>query len=128
MAKRKTKRERAHQAELEKRIGEVGGLLVAGLSRAQILQYIADNADWSASTRTIDGYIRKATDRIRDAAKDARREQLDMATMRLNDLYALCMNSQDYKTPLAVVGKQIDLFGLKEAAVIARLQEQEDAA
>lgn len=120
--KRGKRGERAHQVELGKRIDDIAALLIQGLSRAQIMQYVADNADWGVATRTLDGYIKKATQQIRDSAPDKRRDQLDLVTHRLEDLYALCMGSQDYKAALGVIAKQIDLFGLKEAAVIAKLE------
>lgn len=84
------------------RVDKVFELLTAGLSRAQIVRFIADKTDWAVGERTIDNYIAKATEGFEAIADVDRRVMAGKAIARLDELYARSMRIQDYKVCLAI--------------------------
>ena len=101
------------RAETDSRVAQVYRLLLNGLRRRDIIQYIANKTDWNVTVRTIDNYIKKATDEIaavNDAEKLASR---GMALKRLDDLYFKLMQKKDYKGCLSVQREINEVTGLK---------------
>ena len=58
--------EKTYQNELEQRIEVVMTLLSRFMNRQQILQYASKKTDWDVSSRTIDDYISKAKEKLRE--------------------------------------------------------------
>lgn len=96
-------------AESAERVTKVFELLVLGLSRQEIMQYCSA---WEITTRQIDVYIQKATERLKAHADYQREEQLGVAINRLNKLYRDNLKVQDYKGALAVQKELNLLLGL----------------
>lgn len=96
-------------AESAERVTKVFELLVLGLSRQEIMQYCSA---WEITTRQIDVYIQKATERLKAHADYQREEQLGVAINRLNKLYRDNLKVQDYKGALAVQKELNTLLGL----------------
>ena len=94
------------------RVAKVFELLAAGLTRAQIIRYVADKTEWGACERTVDSYIALATKEFDVLADVDRRVIAGMALARLNELYARSLRIQDFKTALAVQRELNKLTGL----------------
>lgn len=100
---------KATNAESAERVTKVYDLLILGLSRQEIMQYCSA---WQITTRQIDVYIQKATERLKTHADYQREEQLGIAINRLNKLYRDNLKVQDYKGALAVQKELNLLLGL----------------
>lgn len=100
------------RAELSLRITRVGILLLHGLSRAEIIQYLSEKTDWGVSVRTIDNYIARATVKIEEMSNVDLDWEKGKVKGRLEYLYKQNVSIQDYKAALAVVREEIALFGL----------------
>lgn len=100
-------------AESAERTTKVFELLILGLSRQEIMQYCSA---WKITTRQIDVYIKKATERLKAHADYQREEQLGIAINRLNKLYQSNLKVQDYKGALAVQRELNTLLGLHAPA------------
>lgn len=116
-------------AELNKRVSLIYKLLLKGLDRADVLQYVAEKTDWRSSERMIDEYIARATVEITARAAINRDEEYGKALARIEDLYKSCMSIQDYKAALSVLkegnelrdlypAKKLELSGADGGAII----------
>lgn len=103
-------RKKSTQAEMEKRIGQVMGWLLEGHLRGTIVQ--TGSKLWAVSIRQVDEYIHRASTRIGEAAVFRRDIALGKAILRLNNLYRLCLNADQFGTARAVNRDYIDLLGL----------------
>ena len=99
--------------ETDSRISLVYRLLLNGLRRREIIQYISEKTDWEVTDRTIDTYIQKARAEISEITEIERDGAYGMARKRLDDLYYKSMKINDYKTCLAVQKEISELEGLK---------------
>lgn len=119
MAAKETRRasKRITKAEKIRRIDLIFDLLSKGFPRSKILQYISQqeadgNLAWGVSERMIGNYIKDASARFAELAEVRQTERFGRALVRLDDLYARCLDAHDYKTALAVVKTEVDLIGL----------------
>lgn len=108
---------KATNAEVEQRVTAVTNLLIAGVSRAGILEY-AGKQKWGIERSMIDEYISRATDIIKQSSIIDRDEQVGLAVRRLTDLYKTALAAKDTRTALAVQKEINQLLGLPEAAQI----------
>ena len=96
-------------------------LLVAGLSRRQILEHASKKlADWQASPRTIDRFISAAHALLEQEARPIRAREFGKALRRLDSLFARCMQITDYKGALAVERERIALLNLSHTWPLMR--------
>lgn len=118
--------EKSTEAEKERRVDIIVELLLAGLKRQKILQYIT-NKDaerkagkiddsrwirWNVKPRQIDNYIAEATDFIRAMSNTNREYEIGKSLARLDSLYNKNLLIQDFKAALAVVRENDILQGL----------------
>src|SRR5438105_3377240 len=103
----------------DQRIDKIYELMIAGLSRKQILQYAATKTDWDASVRTIDSYVAIARERMIDLGRINHAEELGRAIGRLHSLYLASLKIQDYKAALSVCKELISLLGLAQPAKLS---------
>lgn len=100
-------------AEKAARIATIYRLLLSGMRRREILQYVAEKTDWGLETSSIDKYIREATQEIKEVTAEEIETARGMAYKRLDTLYYKSLLINDYKTALAVQKEMNELFGLK---------------
>ena len=112
MSKKPTK------AELESRITTIAGLLVRGVSRTAIVQYVTIKTNWGVKERAIDRYIQEATKTIKKGAANDIEFETGKAKERLEFLYQSNISSKDFKAALAVVKTRSELLGLEAAKKI----------
>lgn len=78
--------QRATDAEVEGRIGIIYTLLLNGLRRREILQYVSKN-EWGISNRQVDEYIQEATAQLREKRTETLEEEREISLKRHDDLY-----------------------------------------
>lgn len=105
---------RPNKAVVMQRTEDVEALVVRGLTRGQMLQFVSEKTEWGkeVSVRTVDNYIRRASDNIQATAESNRAWRIAMADAQLRDLYVKSMQIQDYKAALAIRKEISKLFGL----------------
>jgi hypothetical protein len=129
------KEEKCTEAELERRIDMTVDLLLSGMGRLKIWQYVAKNDAeakktlkakgetkwiiWNVSQRTVDRYIAAATESIKTTSKTDRDTEIGKALGRLDWLYNHDLMIQDYKAALAVIRERSLLLGLNAPTKIA---------
>ena len=97
-------------AEVNGRVSTIHKLLVAGASRASIVQY--GSKTWSITDRQVDEYISRAkADLVAQADKD-KDNNLAMALARMNDIYQQCYTAKNYKGAIAAQVEISKLLGL----------------
>ncbi len=87
--------------EKARRVQTVYKLVLNGISRGDIHQYVAKSTNWGANTRTIDQYIAEVNDLFAVEAKPERIKELGKAISRYTDLFAKSLQGKQYKTALA---------------------------
>jgi hypothetical protein len=107
------KENKATVAQFEARVNKVMEMLILGLSRASILQYVTNSTDWNVSDRQVDNYIADANREIEKHSETVRERELGKAIRRLEMLFQSCMKVQDYQRALAVQKELNELLGLK---------------
>lgn len=102
------------------RVDVVYRLLLSGLDRARIIEYLGSEAyakkhkPWHASPRTIDRYIAKANQLIIEGGACDRELERGRAIAALFDLYALARQKGSVRDCLAVRAELNKLFALYE--------------
>ena len=110
-------------AEIDDRVDLIVPLLVIGLARKDIHKYIKSKEQWDVCVRTIDGYIRKAKNQIKRAAKYNRQHELGLSILRKEELFKRCITDHDYKTASSILNDKDNLIGLKEGKDDNSLQD-----
>ena len=100
-------------AETQSRVATIYRLLLNGLRRREIIQYVSENTDWGVSERSVDNYIKQATAEISEINKSEKIAAYGMARRRLDDLYFKSMKINDYKTCLQIQKELNVLEGMK---------------
>lgn len=100
-------------AEKAVRIATIYRLLLSGMRRREVLQYVTEKTDWGLETSAIDKYIAEATREIKEVTAEEIETARGMAYKRLDTLYYKSLLINDYKTALAVQKEMNELFGLK---------------
>lgn len=107
------------------RIEAVYDLLLAGLSRAEILRFVAEqHPEWNIRTRQIESLIACAKAKLKEASETHREEELGKALDRLDKLYQRSYAINDYKTCAAIVKQRADLLGIAAPAKVEHSGEQ----
>ena len=94
-------------------------MLVIGLSRTQIIEYVTNatkkRKGWEVCVGQIDKYIAEASRRFKKLAEKDQEEELGKARRRLNMMFVSAILGQDIKTALAVQKEIHRLNGLIES-------------
>lgn len=122
----KENKPKSTSAEVETRVNKIYDLLVAGATRAQVIQYASEKGKWDITERQIDTYIAKANQRLIELGKTHRETELGRAVARLNNLYFLSVSLQNFNVALGVQKELNKLLGLNiETEVLERLEALE---
>lgn len=101
---------RATKAKVKQRTNQVAKMLMSGVNRADIVQFVSK--EWGLDERTGDDYISRAKEAILESLDDKRDLHLAMALRRLSDLYTKTLRVDDYKGALSVQKEINKLIGL----------------
>ena len=104
------KEEKSTDFEKEQRIDLICEMLIKGLTRSQMIQYVSKKTDWNISDRQVDTYISEAKEKIRNSENDKDFE-IKKAKMRLEKLYQKNESIEDYKECRALIDTMAKLFG-----------------
>lgn len=113
----KKTRPKCTKAEKAARVALIYRLLISGMRRREVLQYVRTKTDWEVGDRSIDKYIHDATEEIKEVTTEEIEAARGMAYKRLDTLYYKSLLINDYKTALAVQKEMNDLFGLKTTKI-----------
>lgn len=103
-------RTKATDAEIKRRIALVHKMIVAGASRAMILQHSAEK--WELSDRQTDEYIGRVKQIISEQMDREKDSNLGLALERMNDIYQKCLAASNYKNAIAAQREINRLLGL----------------
>ena len=98
--------------ELANRITRISEILIRGMSRAVILQYVAEKTDWGVSEKTVDNYIKKAKSIINAGSETDIDYEIGKAKERSEFLWQKAISMQDFREARAVQKDRRDLLGL----------------
>jgi hypothetical protein len=90
------------QGIIAKRVSDVFGVVVDGLSHPQICRYVAANCTWTASERTIDRHIARARKLMLEQGHADRQEIFAQSPACKQRLYMRAVMAGQLKTALAV--------------------------
>lgn len=113
VAKRKRK-PRITAAEMTRRVDQVAELVLAGLSRSEILRYVSEKTDWGVSERTVDTYLARANEKLQAEGKRDRAAEFGKALARLETLYRKALTGNNYKTCLSIQKEIAQLMALHQ--------------
>ena len=94
------------------RADQVLELVVAGLTRRQIHQWVEEKGKWEIGPRQIDRLIRRAHDALDQAGRPHREHEFAKAVRRLDMLFARSLQINDFKGCLAIERERIALLKL----------------
>jgi hypothetical protein len=100
---------RSTKAEKDFRIATVYGLLCEGSSRAQIIQYAADN--WEISERAADNYIAWARQHIAEDCNMSRQAFLAESVVGLRQIRQAAQKRGQHQVALNAIRLQAELIG-----------------
>lgn len=100
-------------AEIERRVTEIHTLMLAGVRRAEILRHASK---WDCSSRTVDSYMARAAEEIKNQATFDREAELGMVVTQLRTLFRQAQQTGDTRASLAIVKQYSELLGLNAAA------------
>lgn len=103
---------KATDAEIARRVATVHKLMVAGASRASIVQY--GSKEWKITERQVDDYIASAKETIKAQTDRDKDNNLSMALARMGDIFQQCMSAKNYKGAIAAQQEINKLLGLYE--------------
>ncbi len=101
---------KATDAEINRRVLDVYKLLVAGASRATIVQY--GSKTWSITDRQVDDYIARAKLDLMAQLDRDKDNNLAMAITRMSDIYQQCYAAKNYKGAITAQIEINKLLGL----------------
>lgn len=109
--------EKATHAEMIKRVATVLRLLVAGMPRADILQYASKT--WKTSERSTDELIKRAKEEIAATVRPESEAIVKEAILRLDELYMKCYLDKKYRICLEIAREKCDRLLGRPAQAIA---------
>ena len=113
-----SKENKSNNAEYKRRINELFNMLLNGLARHEILQYVSDKAKWGVDERQIDRYIFEARKLFEQYAKEDRDDFIKESKARLHDLYKLNKVKKDYKECRLCIETKNKVLGYEKLNVI----------
>ncbi len=116
---------REYQVQRIQRIDLVYDLLIAGLTRAEVIKFLREkHPEWKMCTRSVDNLIACAKRKLQEASETHRDEELGKALDRLDKLYQRSFAINDYKACAAIVKQRTELLGLAAPTKIEQTGEQ----
>lgn len=121
---------RVSKVEVSKRIDKVYSFIVGENPPNVIWQWVTDKSGWNVSERTFWRYYKQASDRLGEAAKFERENELGRAIRRLNTLYQHAFRDKDYRAcrliqkdlsellSLQVKGEEVETGDIPEVSLI----------
>lgn len=104
---------RITKAEKTLRVTRVKELLIKGMTRREIIGYVAAKTDWKAADRTVDDYIAAAYEEFKLASEIVDKDQeRRIAAERFQLLYEMAVKLQDVKSATTAEWKRCELLGL----------------
>jgi hypothetical protein len=94
------------------RADQVLDLVVAGLTRREIIKWAETKSEWRIKTRQVDRLIRLAHDTLEKTAEPHRQRELAKSLRRLDMLFARSLQINDFKGCLVIERERIQLLGL----------------
>ena len=94
------------------RADQVLELVVAGLTRGQILKWVAEKSGWEIGPRQIGRLIQRAHQALEQAGRPHREREFAKALRRLDTLFARSLQINDFKACLAIERERIALLKL----------------
>lgn len=104
--------EKSTDIEIEQRIDTVVSLLCRFMSRRQILQYTSKKTDWNVTPRTIDDYISRAKEIIKE--KSDPEQTSGMIRKNFEMLFGKNLQNEDFRECRAVLESMAKLTGVNE--------------
>lgn len=105
------------KAETNKRMSIIQELVLQCWPRRTICQYVSQKTDWNVTDRSIDRYVKKVREEIKQSSAWDKDLEVGKALRQLDDLYRRCMKISDYKTALQVLRQRTELLQLKHSIV-----------
>lgn len=105
---------KATKSEVKKRISKIADLLVSGLTRAQILQYVVEKTDWNLKDRQVDTYIQRANNSFKATPGIDRTQQYQRAIRRMEMILSACIKVQDFARAIAAAKELHTLMAIYE--------------
>jgi hypothetical protein len=105
----KGKSVQATKAEQELRIEKVYNMLIDSYSRYSILQFTAK--EWKLNTRQSDEYIAKATEKIKEHAKETIEDFTNESKAKFKKLFNIAMKNKDYREARQVIDTMSNVLG-----------------
>lgn len=106
------KANKANAAEKEARTNKIYDMLVSGMNRAAILQYVSSKTDWKLTPRMVDNYIAEANALLAAEAEFHRPREMGRAVARMNAIFYASLKVQDYQRAIAAARELHQLLGL----------------
>lgn len=101
-------------AEVDDRVGIIYTLLLNGLPRREIIQYVKNKTNWNSCDSMIDRYIKKATIELKTHRDMDLKGELAISLKRHEDLYFRAVRDGDTKTALAVQKSRDAITGVTD--------------
>jgi hypothetical protein len=108
--KNRSRGNKTPECEIARRIAKVSELLLAGVSRAQIVHFSAK--EWATGTGTADRYIAEAVRQFRENFSHDLKAESQKALSRYENIFARCMAVQNFKEAASVQDRICKLLGL----------------
>lgn len=113
------------KAVVELRTNEIYNLLLSGYSRQDILQYTAEN--YKINERSADGYIKKATERIKTLYSDDIKETILERHLAMKyQLYQRLNEEEDYKGANSIldsIEKMLGVGGVNKQEITIKTEQ-----
>ncbi len=103
------------QAELELRIEQVYNMLIDGNTRYSIVQ--SGSKEWNISNRQVDDYIKLATIKIKEHAKETIEDFTNEAKAKFRKLFNIAMKNKDYHEARQIIATASDVLGYSKVKV-----------
>lgn len=108
----KPRPKRTPEAEIQRRVGDIFEVVLAGARFKLIRQYMTDSCDWTVDDRTLARYVARAREDIRVISTYDRAHRLGEAIGRLDNIYARCVSTKDLRGALSAQRELNELLGL----------------
>jgi len=109
--------ERSTKSEITLREAQVAKLLIQGMTRGSIHEWVNNKTSWDVSEVTIDRYIKGASAKILEVSYDNILFEKSLAYTRLNLLYNQAIISKQLRVALSIqqeINKLCNLYALEE--------------
>ena len=113
---------KCNNAEYEKRINTVFNLLLNGLQRFEILEYIRTKTDWNIERAQIDNYIAEANKLIYKKSKEDIDDFREKCRKRFENQYKLAMANKDIAECRRILDTANKVLGYEKINVDSKIE------